>query len=553
MSKEHPVQKDLIELYSEIDLNSLLDKIAGKIRHYLNCEQASIFLYNELKDELYFEIATGEKQDELKQIAFKKGEGIVGWVAENRQALTIHDCLTDPRFSSKSDLKTHFSTRSIQGVPVLYNNKLLGVIEAVNKKEGKFASGDQEILEAIARLIAIPLQNAVLFKKVRQETQEKDRLLELAKTISYSSNQDEVFEKLKEIICEIVTPLEINVIVYGPENTPANSLNTHSKSQLYRLLDNTWDEMTAGNTVCDTIINEYSAIFPLKSQDRRLGTLDLKVAQKIPEEVSSLIRGLAAFVAILVEKLEMQERIIEKERIEKELEIARRIQQSFLPSGYTQLKGLDVAYINIPSSQVGGDYYDIIPFGEHETVFTINDISGHGIPASLLMAIFRTNFVFSIKKNKNIVAAINHLNDIIAETTEPNHFVTSFTCLLDREKMTLSYVNAGHNPPFILRADQLIKLDRASFIVGSLQDVPYETTQLPVKQGDILVLYTDGIVETENPSEQQYTVNRLQDFIKNNREFSAEEIKEKFIAELRKYSGRKFFEDDITFILIKII
>lgn len=560
MSKEHPIRKELGELYSEIDLNSLLNKIAGKTRNYLNCEHASIFLYDELKDELYFEIATGDKQDELKQIVFKKGEGIVGWVAEHLEPLTIHDCSTDPRFSAKTDLKTNFSTHSIQGVPVLYDNKLLGVLEAINKIDGKFNHEDREILETVARHVAIPLQNAVLFKKVKQETREKDRLLELAKAISYSSNQDEVFAKLKEIICDIITPLEINVIVYAPKISPAVSPEAQqtsqlqSKSKLYQLLSNTRNEMTAvGHRVSDTIINEYSAVFPLKSQERRLGILELKMAKKIPEEVVSLIRGLAAFAAILVDRLDMQARIIEKEKIEKELEIARRIQRSFLPNENTQLKGLDVAYVNIPSSQVGGDYYDIIPFEDHETIFTINDVSGHGIPASLLMAIFRTNFIYHIKKEKNMVATISLLNDLIAETTEPNHFVTSFTCLLDRKKMTLRYINAGHNPPFILRKGELIKLDNTSLLVGSLPNVSYEISELTLKPADLLVLYTDGIVEAENPAGCQYTFDRLQDFIKIHQEYSTEEIKKKFIEELKKFIGKNFFEDDVTFILIKIL
>lgn len=563
MSKEHPIRKELGELYSEIDLNSLLNKIAGKTRNYLNCEHASIFLYDDLKGELYFEIATGDKQDELKQIVFKKGEGVVGWVAEHLEPLTIHDCLTDPRFSPKTDLKTNFSTHSIQGVPVLYDNKLLGVLEAINKIDGKFNHEDRETLETVARLVAIPLQNAILFKKVNQETREKDRLLELAKAISYSSNQDEVFVKLKEIICDIITPLEINVIVYDPEISPAISQRIPEtqqtskleiKSKLYPLLAATRDEMTAvSHRVSDTIINEYSAVFPLKSQERRLGILELKMAEKIPEEVASLIRGLAAFAAILVDRLEMQARIIEKEKIEKELEIARRIQQSFLPNENTRLKGLDVAYVNIPSSQVGGDYYDIIPFKDHETVFTINDVSGHGIPASLLMAIFRTNFIYRIKKDKNMVATISHLNDLIAETTEPNHFVTSFTCLLDRKKMTLNYINAGHNPPFILREEELIKLDNTSLLVGSLPNVSYEMTELTLKPADLLVLYTDGIVEAENPDGYQYTLERLQDFIRFNREYSTKEIKEKFIGELKNFIGKNFFADDVTFILIKIL
>lgn len=556
MSKEHPIRKELSDLYSEIDLNSLLNKIAGKIRKYLNCEQASIFLYDELKDELYFEIATGDKQEELKQIVFKKGEGVVGWVAENQQPLIIHDCSSDPRFSAKTDLKTNFTTRSILGVPVRYDNKPLGVLEAINKIDGKFNHEDRETLEAMARLVPIPLQNAVLFKKVKQETREKDRLLELAKSISYSSNQDEVFRRLKEIICDIVAPLEINVLVYPHETqtqSPQRPQSSRAKSHLYRLLTNTRDEAEApAEPINDTIIDEFTAVFPLKSQGRSLGTLELKLAKKIPDEVSSLIRGLAAFTAILVEKLEMQALMIEQKKLEKELEIAREIQQYFLPGECRGLKGLDVACVNIPSSQLGGDYYDIIPFNDNETVFTINDTSGHGIPASLLMSAFRANFVYSIKKDKNMVEVISNLNKLIVETTEPNHYVTSFTCRLDRENMKLSYVNAGHNAPFILRGEKMIKLENRVFAVGLFPDVPYEAVEIDVRPGDLLVLYTDGIVEAENPAGMEYSLDRLLDFVTTHREKGAEKIKEMFIGELKEFIGKNHFEDDVTFILIKI-
>ncbi|MCP5104180.1 MAG: GAF domain-containing protein, partial [bacterium] len=462
MDKELLIRKEFSDLYAEIDLNTLLNKIAGKVRHYLNCRESSIFLYNPLKEELSFEIATGEKQAELKKIVLKKGEGIAGWVAEHEEPLIINDCASDPRFTTKADLKTDFKTHSILGVPVRYDRKLLGVLEAINKVDETFDHEDLEMLEYISRFVAIPLQNAMLFKKVIRETRERERLLELAKIISYSSNRREVFDKLKEIICDIITPVEINVVV--------NAQQQGEKSNLYRLMDDS--EETADTTdipaemMTETAIGDHTAVFPLKARDRVLGILELKVEKRIPEEVTSLIRGLAAFVAILIEKLEMQARMIEKERIEKELQIAREIQQSFLPNMCIQMKGLDGSCVNIPSSEVGGDYYDFIPVNDKEIIFTINDISGHGIPASLLMSIFRTNFVYRIKKDKDMQATLNHLNDLIAETTRSNHFVTSFTCRLDRQTMTMRYINAGHNAPFILRGENVIKLDKGSLPVG---------------------------------------------------------------------------------------
>ena len=547
MNEEKLIRKELSELYSEIDLSSLLNKIAVKARYFLNCEESSIFLYNALKEELYFEIATGEKQEELKKIVLKKGEGIVGWVAEHEECLIINDCSADPRFTSKTDLKTNFKTHSIVGVPVRQDNKLLGVLEAINKIDGKFENNDREMLEYISRFVSIPLQNAMLFKKITQEHREKGRLLELAKIISYSTNQDEVFAKLKEIICDIITPLEINVIV--------RSQTSIEESNVYQLMGETGRE-SIGEMFSETSIGKDSAVFPLKSRDRSLGFLELKVGKRVPEEVVSLIRGLAAFVAILIEKLEMQARMIEKEKIEKELQIAREIQQSFLLNEALDLKGIDAAYVNIPSSEVGGDYYDIVPLDETKTIFTINDICGHGIPASLLMSIFRTNFVYWIKKDKDMVATIVHLNNLIAETTESNLFVTSFTCCLDRENKKISYVNAGHNSPFILRndddEDEIIKLEEGSLAVGLFPGVSYKVAEIELKPEDLLVLYTDGIVEAENPGGEQYSLNRLIDFITVNREHKAEAIKEKFIEELKGFIDKNYFEDDITFILVKI-
>jgi len=339
MKKEDQLKTDLAELNSEIDLHSLLNKIASKIRNYLNCEESSIFLYNSTKEELYFEIATGEKQEELKKIILKKGEGIVGWVAENEEPLIINDCATDPRFTSKTDLKTNFKTCSILGVPVSRDNNLLGVLEAINKIEGEFDKNDKDLLEYISGYVSIPLQNAMLFKKITQEHKEKDRLLELAKIISYSNNLDEVFKKLKEIICDIITPLEINAIVHYKDN-----------QKIYHLLTETVQEVSGTYKRDETYIGGKTAIFPLKSKDRMLGLLEIKVETRVPDESISLLRGLASFVAILIEKVEMQSEIIEKEKIAKELQIAREIQQSFLLNDPVTLKGLDVAYCNIPSS-----------------------------------------------------------------------------------------------------------------------------------------------------------------------------------------------------------
>jgi sigma-B regulation protein RsbU (phosphoserine phosphatase) len=532
------LREECSELYSEIDLNSLLQKIAEKIKNFLECAESSIFLYNPVKEELYFEIVTGDKSDELKQIILTKGEGVVGWIAENKKSVIINDCARDPRFTSVTDIKTDFKTHSITGVPVQMGEKLLGVLEAINKKKGGFDERDKELLEYISNFVAIPLQNALLFRKVTQETREKARLIELGKTISYSSNLEEIFQILKEIIMDLINPLEINVMV-------------KSQNQLYNLMKN--KKISKSTMISNTNVDKQTAVFPLRSRNKTLGFLQIKVDKQINDEIASLIKGISVFVAISIEKFEMFTQMLEKERMEKELHIAREIQQSFLLKEKIMVNGLEVDYINIPSSAVGGDYYDIVKLNEDETIFTINDISGHGVPASLLMSIFRANFIYRIKKDKNILTTINHLNNLIAETTETNLYVTSFTGLLNRKDMFIRYINAGHIPPIIVRDKKIIELKDGGLVLGMFPDSTSEIVEFALKQNDLIVLFTDGIIEAENKVAEQFSLQRFTDFFKSNCDKDIGFLKKKIIQNLQDFVEDESFEDDVTFMLIRVV
>jgi sigma-B regulation protein RsbU (phosphoserine phosphatase) len=537
MDKEQQFKQECIDLYSELNLDFLLDKIADKICDFLDCEESSIFLYDSAREELYFEIATGEKKEELKKIALKRGEGLVGWVAEHNESVIVNDCSTDPRFTAVTDKKTRFVTSSLLAVPVKRDRKFLGVLEAVNKINGVFSAGDQQLLEVMASFISIPLENAMLFKQITMETREKERLIELGKIVSHSFDLDEVFRTLRDIITEIIDPLEINVMVKSQEKTHQLILN---KKVPYR-----------ETGVNETTIDSKRGVFPLRTKNKTLGYLELKFRKKVPEETIALIKGIAIFAAISIEKFEMYAQMLEREKIERELQIAKKIQQSFLPDETIAVKGLEIDCVNIPSSAVGGDYYDVVELDENETVFTINDISGHGIPASLLMSIFSANFRYRIKKDKNILITINHLNNLLAETTDVGQYVTSFTCILDPVNRKIGYINAGHHPPFLFRGDRLIELAEGETVLGLFPDVSRRIAGMDLQENDLLVLFTDGILEAENPQRKQFSKKRFKDFLKRNKHLGVEVIKEKLIQELKQFVNDDHFEDDITFVLIR--
>ena len=403
-------KNEMLGLYSEVNLRRLLEKITAGIRGYLACAEASIFIYDAEKEELTFETATGGKARELKKIVLKKGQGVAGWIAARRRGVIIDDCSRDRRHAAVADQKTHFQTRSLLGVPVLMDGRLLGVLEAVNKKQGKFSAADLRLLAKMAAFLAIPLQNAVLIR-----------------------------------------------------------------------------------------------------------------------------------------------RMLEKEKVEKELQIARGIQQSFLLQDPVVFPGLDIAFLNIPSSKVGGDYYEIMPLDERRIVFSVNDVAGHGIPASLLMAVFRSSFVHHLRHSGDIRVTIGYLNRLLAETTEANLYVTSFTCKLDTAGGDLEYINAGHPPPLVVRGSDALLLDSGGMAVGMFSDCEYPLVRFRLRPGDILVFYTDGVIEAGNEKGEEYSRERLAAAVAARRSLPAADLQAALIEDLKNFCRRGEFADDVTLMIVKYL
>ena len=532
-------KEEVLDLYSEVNLGSLLEKITASIKEYMGSEEASIFIYDSEKEELTFETATGKKEKELKQIILKKGQGVAGWIAEQRRGVIINDCQSDPRYTIMVDQKTLFHTRSLLGVPVQMEGRVLGVLEAVNKKRGKFSSDDLQVLEQMAGFLAIPLQNAVLFRAITRETLAKERLIELGKKISASADISGVLTALKEIICGEIQPL-------------AACVHVSSENKEYDLLANCSREKEAAECL-GTAIGRVNGRFPLRAEGAVLGYLDICSEKMISEESAALFRGLAAFMAISLEKFRLYCQMLEKEKMDKELQIARDIQQSFLLQQPQNFPGLDIAFLNIPSSKVGGDYYEIIPLNDREIIFSVNDVSGHGIPASLLMAIFRSNFVFQLRQGGDISATISHLNRLIAETTEPNLFVTSFTAKLDCEAGILSYINAGHPPPLVVRGTDILTLTDGGLVVGLFADVVYSVSRFAMQPGDVLIFYTDGVIEAENEKDEEYSLARLGAAAVSRQNLSAAAIQAALIEDIEKFCCRSDFTDDITLMIVKYL
>jgi sigma-B regulation protein RsbU (phosphoserine phosphatase) len=285
------------------------------------------------------------------------------------------------------------------------------------------------------------------------------------------------------------------------------------------------------------------------------GNLESRVNVKTGDELEALSDSFNKMAQDLQEHIaELQRTTAEKERFMKELEIAKGIQQSFLPDKEPKIEGIDIAASNIPAREVGGDFYDFIPVGKDRWGLTIADVSGKGVPAALFMALSRTLIRASATGNPNVATAIERANDLICADAKSGMFVTLFYAILDTQKRKLKYVNAGHNPPLLLKeaSSAILLLKAQGIALGVVDGIKLEEAEIQLEKGDLITLFTDGVTEAINEKEEQFGQQRLLKIIKENESLSAKDIIKKIQDEVTAFSGGLPQFDDITLMIIKV-
>jgi serine phosphatase RsbU (regulator of sigma subunit) len=285
------------------------------------------------------------------------------------------------------------------------------------------------------------------------------------------------------------------------------------------------------------------------------GNLDYTVEIKTGDEIEDLATSFNKMALDLKSRIEIiRLTTAEKERVQKELEIAKGIQKSFLPESAPKIEGFELAGLNTPALEVGGDFYDFIPVSLNKWGLVIADVSGKGVPAALFMALSRTLIRANATDNPTPAKAIRRANDMISEDGRANMFVTLFYGVLDPVRKTLTYVNAGHNPPLVLGKGsvEITLLAARGVALGVMTDIEYEEKEIALHSGDILVLYTDGVTETINRKSEMFGHERIARLVEANQHLSAQSIIELIEKEVFTFSQGQPQFDDITLLLVKV-
>jgi sigma-B regulation protein RsbU (phosphoserine phosphatase) len=215
--------------------------------------------------------------------------------------------------------------------------------------------------------------------------------------------------------------------------------------------------------------------------------------------------------------------------------------------------GLDVYGTSLSCLEVAGDYFDVINLDENRTVLAIGDVSGKGAGAAMLMSNLQASIRTAVRIGSDLKPMIEQINDLIYDNTQAHQFITFFAGIYDAASSELHYVNAGHNPPLLVRKDgSMSTLESGGLILGAMADMTYEQETVRLDKGDLIFLYTDGLSEAENPEGDMYDEERVEEFVVRNRDLPIGEMVEKLAGEVEAFMDGAERKDDLTLLIARV-
>lgn len=255
-------------------------------------------------------------------------------------------------------------------------------------------------------------------------------------------------------------------------------------------------------------------------------------------------------------KQERDQYLDELERHKYELEVAQKIQKSFLPHNIPHLKNLDISALNLPAKESGGDFYDFIPLSDGKLAVVIADVADRKVPATLLMAVSRT-IIRSLSENEEYNQAstlTKYLNRLITEKNRSNVSLTLFYGILDPENKGMTFINAGHSPPLVFKNKdkKFIALEKEDILLGEKKNIELKEYHIFLEKDDIMVFHTDGIYSVTDSEGKHFKTELINHILMENSQLSSEELIKKLKESIKSFCGKGTLDDDISLIVLKI-
>jgi sigma-B regulation protein RsbU (phosphoserine phosphatase) len=552
---------------STLDLDGLLHSLAQMVRNVIRFDLLAVLLYSEARGGLVVRYSMGYNTETLSDLVIPLGEGITGLAAKTRTPIFVGDVKAEPLYLPLVD-----AVQSELAVPMVLRGKLVGVIDLQSTELNAFTAEDSALLQLIASRATASIVNARLFRQVVRQNRSLRALSRLSQEFTSTLDLDKLLGKVAERIKGLINYDGFSILLWDESQQLLRhrfSLRYDQRVQL--------DLIPAGKGITgaaaasrktirveDTqadpryialnpgIRSELST--PLVVRDRLVGVVDLESDRLgyFTAEHEQWMGLLAPLVAQAIDNARLYEEVAQhKERMQADLDAARRLQEYLLPKEDPGLEGLEIGVGFRPAHEISGDVFDFFEYGE-DAIICIGDASGKSAAAALYGAMVTGLLRTLAPRRKSPAALMERLNDALVARRVGSRYLTLLVSRWHPKTRTLTMANAAAAPPLVVRDGKILEPRLEGFPLGLFPDRAYEETVFQTCPGDLLVFYSDGIQEQPGPAGQDYGAARLRPLVATLGQAPAKAVVEAIFADLDEFRKEEPIHDDQTLIAIRV-
>ncbi|MCU1342852.1 MAG: serine phosphatase [Candidatus Acidoferrum typicum] len=557
------------EINSSLDLDEVLKKTATLVKRLVDYEIFGVMLLDESTQRLYHRFTIGYGEQASKDWQIPLGQGITGTAAATGRAVRVGDVREDPRYINIID-----SVRSELVVPLVVKGQAIGVLDIQSTQVDYFTRDQQSVLTLMASRLAVAIENARLFERVRSQADTLLVLNEVGREANSILDVEELLRRAAELVKRVINYQILGILLYDEAtNVFRHRLDVKYGQSAQGKLRVTANEgvvgaaISSGHPVRVPDVTQDSRYFmvnpetrselaiPMIHKGRVVGVLDLESPQTnyFTEDHVQTLMILGAHLAVSLENARLYEQLARDEaRMDRELTAAQRLQNALLRPVPTVDFGLDIAARILSARQVCGDLYDFLSYGTQQLGVALGDVSGKGSAAALYGAV-ATGILRSLSPHKLQPAELlRQLNQLVSDRRVEGRYMTFCFATWQKGRRILRVANAGQTQPLLWKDGHVEQLKLSGFPIGIFDDATYDEWSVKLSKGDILVFYSDGLTEASNREGKFFGSSRLIAVLEKHTQLSSSDLADRMLEEVQEFTEGGAITDDRTLVVMKV-
>jgi sigma-B regulation protein RsbU (phosphoserine phosphatase) len=554
---------------SSLDLDEVLARTAALIKRHIDYEIFGVLMFEADGKNLKHRFAIGYPRDLAENLLIPVGQGITGTAAATGHSVRVSDTSKDSRY-----IDAIHSVRSELAVPLMLRGKCVGVLDIQSRHPDYFTRDQQNILTLLASRLAVAVENARLFQRVRAQADTLLVLNEVSRETSATLDVEELLRRAAEQTKRVIDYQILSIMLYDEEQKVfrhrvdvkhgqrvQGKLRASASEGIVGAAATLREPVLVPDVTKDpryVLVNPETSselAIPMMHKGKVIGVLDLESPQLnyfTGDHVQTL-SILAANLAVSLENARLYEQVARDEaRLERDLQAAKRIQGALLRPVPTEDFGLDMAARYLSARALGGDLYEFLRYGPQQLGIALGDVSGKGTAAALYGAV-AIGIMRSLAPQKLPPAEmLRQMNQLVGERRIEGRFMTACFATWQKGRQKLRVANAGQSQPLLYKDGRCDKIQLTGFPLGIFEEVSYDEWGVTLVEGDIVVFHSDGLAETSNSEGQFFGTERLRKLIEKHHEAGAAEIADMALQEVDWFAEGAPLSDDRTLVVLKV-